>query len=82
MSISVTRATPADVSDIVNVRQAAYTNDRLHQYGMPNPMSEEQKAAYRQYQLEAIKLRLEMSDRRYYFKAVDESSGRMVGFSC
>lgn len=81
MSISISRATADDIVDIVNVRAAAYANSKLHQHGLPGPMTDEQSQEYRQYQLDTMNKRFGMPGRNY-FKAVDDSNGRIVGFSC
>lgn len=81
MSTTITKAVCADIPTIVALRAAAYANDRLHQLGLPGPTTPDQKREYQQYQLDSMYLRFEMPNRNY-FKAVEESSGRIVGFSC
>lgn len=81
MSIAITKAVSADIPTIVAVRAAAYANDRLHQLGLPGPMTPDQKLEYQQYQLDTMYARFDLPNRNY-FKAVEESTGRTVGFSC
>ncbi|KAF2167029.1 hypothetical protein M409DRAFT_22467 [Zasmidium cellare ATCC 36951] len=79
--ISISRAVPADIVNLVTIRRAAYATDRLHALGLPSPMTPSQKQAYLYCQLATMEIRFTLSN-RYYFKAVDSSSGKTVGFSC
>ncbi|KAK4493680.1 hypothetical protein PRZ48_014865 [Zasmidium cellare] len=81
MPVAITPATASDINDLTTLRRAAYATDALHALGLPTPMTPSQEEQYLNYQRSALEIRFTLPD-HHYFKAVDLSTGRIVGFSC
>ena len=81
MSISIQPATLEDASEMLDVGMAAFANDLLNQslFQLESATPEE-RAEFLRWRLESSKVRMR-GPGKHWFKATDESTGKIVGLS-
>lgn len=81
MSISIRQATPEDAGAIIDCAMLAFQNDHMsNQYFYLDVATPQQLAEYRNWRVSLAKLRMDGEGGKYWFKAVDDSNGSIVGF--
>ena len=80
MSISIQKCTVEDAEEMITVGGKAFENDELllHIFNLKTATAE-QREQYQAWRMAVVKQRF-IGEEKFYYKAVDESSGKLVGY--